>query len=223
MKKVAALVMIACLMLSTFASCAFSEGTSSSSLNSVSSSHSEVGSSSEHTSKESSSLSQESGSVSSSITQNSEETSSSEEEVKSSSSFTQSSEDSSSDAYSSEEDSSVDSAIDSEDSSSNAQSSEEVTSTDSATSSEEKKVYYRIQFDADGGTEISAVSVLSGEKIPQPTPPTKITHSCEYIFVGWFYNGEAWDFENGIVTQDMTLVAHWEDGEKYTDPFLPKD
>ena len=39
---------------------------------------------------------------------------------------------------------------------------------------------------------------------------------------GWFYNGEAWDFERGVV-EDMTLVARWKAKEYYTDPFLPKN
>ena len=90
-------------------------------------------------------------------------------------------------------------------------------------SGERERVYYTVQFDTDGGSDVASVSVLEGEKLLQPQTPTKITKTCEYIFLGWFYEGEAWDFDKGVVTQDMTLVAHWKEGEKYTEPFLPKD
>ena len=80
-----------------------------------------------------------------------------------------------------------------------------------------------VRFDTDGGGSIADVSVKKGEKISQPKTPTKITSRCEYVFVGWFYNGVAWDFEKDVVTEDMTLVAHWEEGDRYTDPFLPKN
>ena len=94
---------------------------------------------------------------------------------------------------------------------------------ENATDSEVKEIYYTIQFDTDGGTSMDSVSVLSGEKISPPVTPTKITQDCEYVFIGWLYNGTQWDFENGVVTQDMTLVAEWKEGEKYTEPFLPKN
>jgi hypothetical protein len=94
---------------------------------------------------------------------------------------------------------------------------------ENATDSEVKEIYYTIQFDTDGGTSMDSVSVLSGEKISPPVTPTKITQDCEYVFIGWFYNGKQWDFENGVVTEDMTLVAHWKEENKYSEPFLPKD
>ena len=110
-----------------------------------------------------------------------------------------------------------------DDSSTDNSSSDNTSSEDSSTDSEEKQIYYTVQFDTDGGSTVASVTVLSGETLTQPTAPTKITQKCEYVFIGWFYNGEQWDFENGVVTQDMTLTARWKEGEKYTDPFLPKD
>ena len=44
-------------------------------------------------------------------------------------------------------------------------------------------------------------------KIAEPQEPFQYGK----IFVGWYYNGTAWDFENGIVMSDMTLVAKWAD------------
>ena len=90
-------------------------------------------------------------------------------------------------------------------------------------SEEERQVYYTVFFDTDGGSEVASVSVLEGERIPQPAEPSKATKDYEYIFLGWYYNGEAWDFEKGVVMEDMTLVAKWKEGEHYTNPFLPKD
>ena len=110
-----------------------------------------------------------------------------------------------------------------DDSSTDSSSSDNTSSEDSSTDSEEKQIYYTVQFDTDGGSTVASVTVLSGETLTQPAAPTKITQKCEYVFIGWFYNGEQWDFEKSVVTQDMTLTARWQEGEKYTDPFLPKD
>ena len=90
-------------------------------------------------------------------------------------------------------------------------------------SEEDAKVYYTVSFDADGGSAVPTVSVLKGEKIPQPEEPSKVSKDCEYTFLGWYYEAVAWDFENGVVSEDMTLVAKWEVKEYYTNPFLPKD
>jgi hypothetical protein len=132
-----------------------------------------------------------------------------------------STDDSSTDSSSSSGDSASDSSSDS--SFSGDSSSDDTSNEDSSTDSEEKQIYYTVQFDTDGGSTVASVTVLSGETLTQPATPTKITQVCEYVFIGWFYNGEQWDFENGVVTQDMTLTARWKEGEKYTDPFLPKD
>ena len=52
---------------------------------------------------------------------------------------------------------------------------------------------------------------------------TGMDHLFYIYLLGWYYEGELWDFENGVVTQNMTLVAMWKEGEHYTNPFLPKD
>lgn len=137
--------------------------------------------------------------------------------------------DSSSPSEDSATDGSTDNSLDSstddstDDSSTDSSSSDNTSNEDSSTDSEEKQIYYTVQFDTDGGSTVASVTVLSGETLTQPAAPTKITQKCEYVFIGWFYNGEQWDFEKSVVTQDMTLTARWQEGEKYTDPFLPKD
>ena len=117
-----------------------------------------------------------------------------------------------------EESSMEDSSL--EESSSEGGSSEE--SAEESASEEEKDVYYTVTFDTDGGSDVAAVTLLKGEKIPIPEEPSKASKDCEYVFLGWYYNGEAWDFERGVV-EDMTLVARWKAKEYYTDPFLPKN
>ena len=112
--------------------------------------------------------------------------------------------------------------------SSSAEENESSAPLDSSTESssadeEEKEIYCTVQFDTDGGDKVAAQTVLRGEKITQPETPNYITKECEYVFVGWFYNGAEWDFENDVVTENITLVAEWKEGEKYTEPILPKD
>jgi hypothetical protein len=102
-------------------------------------------------------------------------------------------------------------------------SSESSENTESSESEEEDEAYCTVQFDTDDGTEVPSVTLLKGEKLPQPPTPQKTSKNCEYTFLGWYYNGELWDFELNVVTEDITLIAHWEEGDKFSDPFLPKD
>ena len=89
-------------------------------------------------------------------------------------------------------------------------------------SSEEEKAYYTVQFDSDGGSSVPSATVKRGEKVEKPDDPEKSSRQGEYEFLGWYYEGEAWDFET-VVTEDITLVAKWKVKEGYTDSFLPKD
>lgn len=63
-----------------------------------------------------------------------------------------------------------------------------------------------IQFDADGGSAVSDLTVDYDEKITQPDAPTKAGHT----FKGWQFEGSVWDFEKGVVKGDMTLMADWQ-------------
>ena len=80
-----------------------------------------------------------------------------------------------------------------------------------------------VTFDSDGGSSIAPVTVKKGDKISAPEIPEKSSKDCEYEFLGWYYGGVAWDFENDTVEGDITLVAQWKATDKYTKPFLPKD
>ena len=67
---------------------------------------------------------------------------------------------------------------------------------------------YTVTFDPNGGelTGNTTQSVTFGDKIDAPATPTKEG----YTFIGWTYNGTAWDFENGTMpASDITLVASW--------------
>ena len=65
------------------------------------------------------------------------------------------------------------------------------------------------------------VKVIDGEKITEPTAPTKeATAEFTYTFEGW-YNGETkWDFANDVVTGDIELVAKFTETKRnYTITF----
>ena len=68
----------------------------------------------------------------------------------------------------------------------------------------ETPVTYTVTFNSDGGSAVAAVTVESGQKVTEPTAPTKEG----YTFDGW-YNGETkFDF-NTAITGNITLTAHW--------------
>ena len=66
-----------------------------------------------------------------------------------------------------------------------------------------------ITFDSNGGSAIASESEMTGSRIHQPSNPTKSGNA----FVGWYTdNGtflNAWDFDNDIVEDDITLYAKW--------------
>ncbi len=62
-----------------------------------------------------------------------------------------------------------------------------------------------VNFDTQGGSEISSTRVIQGEAIAKPTDPQKIGYTLE----GWYLDGEKWSFESDLVTEDITLVANW--------------
>lgn len=88
---------------------------------------------------------------------------------------------------------------------------------DSANASEERisesqrnDDLFTVTFDSDGGSAVNAVTVKSGEKIPEPKSPVKATLEKQYAFKGWYYRDKKWDFENDVVTENITLTAKWE-------------
>ena len=63
---------------------------------------------------------------------------------------------------------------------------------------------YEVTFDSDGGTEIASVKVKENDKVEKPDDPTK----DGYLFAGWYYLDELYDFETPV-KQDITLKAKW--------------
>ena len=79
-------------------------------------------------------------------------------------------------------------------------------------------------FDTAGGTLIESQTVVYGEKLLKPSDPTKPPDSkYEYVFAGWSFENQEWDFEKNIVQANMTLTAKWEVESIYTPPFTPSD
>jgi len=60
-----------------------------------------------------------------------------------------------------------------------------------------------VSFDCDGS--ITTTEVIKGEKINEPTAPTKEG----YTFDGWYYNDQLWVFIGYVVTDDLVLKAKW--------------
>ena len=65
--------------------------------------------------------------------------------------------------------------------------------------------YHTVTFNSDGGTSIPSQTVKHGEKITKPEDPLK----TGYIFDYWEYNQEKWSFPGYVVTEDMTLLAKY--------------
>ena len=102
-------------------------------------------------------------------------------------------------------------------SSSESESDNDSDNDDSANASEERisesqrnDDLFTVKFDSGGGSAVNAVTVKSGEKIPEPKSPVKATLEKQYAFKGWYYRDKKWDFENDVVTENITLTAKWE-------------
>jgi len=70
------------------------------------------------------------------------------------------------------------------------------------------KKIYTVSFNTNGGSSIANQDIVSGNKVTQPTNPTK----DGYTFAGWYSDEELiteWNFGNDTVTSNMTLYAKW--------------
>ncbi len=63
---------------------------------------------------------------------------------------------------------------------------------------------YEITFDTNGGSPVSTLKVKKDGTITKPADPTKEG----YVFDGWYYNDEKFDFSTKV-TKDMKLDARW--------------
>ncbi len=70
-------------------------------------------------------------------------------------------------------------------------------------------ITYTVSFDLQGHGSIEDVTVVSGNKIKEPSVPAL----TGYIFIGWYKEAECnnkWDFDSDIVEGNITLYAGWE-------------
>ncbi|MDR3339852.1 MAG: InlB B-repeat-containing protein [Candidatus Symbiothrix sp.] len=66
---------------------------------------------------------------------------------------------------------------------------------------------YTVTFEGESIGNIATQTVMEGEAIVRPNdPPVR----SGYLFIGWYYNGNLWNFDNPIYS-DMTLVGLWKD------------
>lgn len=68
------------------------------------------------------------------------------------------------------------------------------------------KTLYTISFNTDGGNEVVSQEIEEGNKINKPTDPTKEG----YEFLGWYLNGEYFDFETSV-EKNIELEARWKE------------
>jgi len=80
-----------------------------------------------------------------------------------------------------------------------------------ATFVEEGTKTFNVSFDSNGGNNIKSQTIINGEKVKQPLPPTK----SGYTFVEWQLNGKTYNF-NTTVTGNITLTAKWNKNAVYT-------
>lgn len=69
-------------------------------------------------------------------------------------------------------------------------------------------VKYSVEFDTNGGTSVSTLEIEENDLITKPADPTKEG----YVFVGWYYNDELYDFSKPV-TGNITLEARWAEEE----------
>lgn len=66
--------------------------------------------------------------------------------------------------------------------------------------------YCKVIFDSNGGSEVhSLTNVVRYSKIEEPIQPIKET----YTFLGWYLGETKWDFNELVVSKDITLKAKW--------------
>lgn len=82
-------------------------------------------------------------------------------------------------------------------------------------------VYYTVSFDSLGGTVTESQKVEAGKTAKKPKDPVKSAEARkEYVFIGWYFGEDLWDFENTAVTADLTLTARYKITE-YSQEVLP--
>lgn len=80
-----------------------------------------------------------------------------------------------------------------------------------------KQKQYSVTFDCNNGSSTFVENVESGALVEEPEEPTKEG----YKFLGWFLDGEKFDFSNPI-EKNMKLEARWEKLEETTKKYKVK-
>lgn len=65
-----------------------------------------------------------------------------------------------------------------------------------------------VSFDSNGGSQVAQVTADYNNKLTRPADPTWAGHT----FLGWYKDPaltQPWDFDNDVVTEDITLYAGW--------------
>lgn len=70
-----------------------------------------------------------------------------------------------------------------------------------------------VAFDSNGGTAVTAQTVISGNAIAEPTAPTRAADEYydAYTFDGWYLNGKKFSFGT-VIEKNTTLIAKWKYG-----------
>lgn len=76
--------------------------------------------------------------------------------------------------------------------------------------SDDEKVVktFTVTFDSQGGSSVPSQTINEGDKVSEPTAPTKEG----FLFGGWYADAaysRPWKFSENIVTENMTLYARW--------------
>lgn len=71
------------------------------------------------------------------------------------------------------------------------------------------KKNYTVNFNSNGGSNVSKQIIEEGKKVTKPKNPTR----NGYTFVNWTLNGKEYNFNN-VVTKDITLMANWKQNEQ---------
>lgn len=77
-----------------------------------------------------------------------------------------------------------------------------------------------VRFESGGGTQVPDQTVQYGEKVREPEEPQR----PGYTFNGWYTDLDKtnlWDFQNDVVTGNMTLYAGWLEGQTSAEPVQP--
>ena len=74
-----------------------------------------------------------------------------------------------------------------------------------SSSNKTKTKTFTVTFNSNGGSEVAAATVNSGEKATAPEDPTQ----DGYAFEGWYLSSKKWNFAEDAIVTNITLTAKW--------------